>query len=189
MLARLAQGRGPQESPGAAHDAVPGGRAPPAGARSEGGQVHSNPRREYLRHTVHVPLEVDRVGEPESLTEEGINVSHGGLAFLSTTCPSVGEILRIRIPTVKPPFEGEARVAWCRPESGRYLVGVQFLDAQAAFRSRMVQQVCSIENYRTEVEREEGRVLTGQEAAAEWIEKYAGRFPDSETVHPGDGAG
>lgn len=147
--------------------------------------THDNPRREFIRHTVDVPMEVERVGGPAGLTERGLNVSHGGLAFLSTTCPEVGEILRIRIPTVEPPFEGRARVAWCRPEAGKFLVGVQFLDSEAAFRSRMVQQVCSIENYRKQVREREGRSLTTHDAAAEWIERYGGRFPDSETTSPG----
>lgn len=153
------------------------------------GSVRSNPRREFLRHTVHVPLEVERVGESTALSERGLNVSHGGLAFLSTVCPAVGEILRIRIPTVEPVFEARARVAWCRPEREKFLVGVQFLDPQAAYRSRMVQQVCSIENYRKEVQEREGRVLTSQEAAAEWITRYAGRFPDSRTAYSDDGGG
>lgn len=151
-----------------------------------GEHVRSNPRREFLRHTVDVPLEVERVGQSESLTEQGVNVSHGGLAFLSTVCPQPGDILRIRIPTVEPPFEGRARVAWCRPESGKFLVGVQFLESGVAYQSRMVQQVCSIEKYRKDVEEREGRVLTAQEAAAEWIERYAGRFPDSEVATGAD---
>jgi hypothetical protein len=142
----------------------------------------SNPRREFLRHTVHVPLEVARVDASAPLVEEGVNVSHGGLAFLSTTCPKVGDLLELRIPTVRPPFEAQARVAWCREEAGKFLVGVQFLDSTAAFQSRMVQQVCSIENYRQDVKRREGRSLTPQEAASEWIARYAGRFPDSETA-------
>ncbi|HUG42093.1 MAG TPA: PilZ domain-containing protein [Longimicrobiales bacterium] len=150
--------------------------------------MRNNPRREFLRHAVDVPLEVDRVGESAPLTERGINVSYGGLAFLSTTCPEVGDILRIRIPTVEPVFEGQARVAWCRPEDGKFLVGVQFLDRSAAFRSRMVQQVCSIENYRKGMQRREGRALTAQEAATEWIARYGGRFPDSETTYADDGA-
>jgi hypothetical protein len=146
--------------------------------------VRDNPRREFLRHTVHVPLEVDRAGESGPLVEEALNVSYGGLAFHSPECPEVGEILRLRIPTVEPAFEARARVAWCRPEAGQYLVGVQFLDSAAAFRSRMVQQVCSIENYRQEAERRQGRPVTTREAAAEWIARYAGRFPDSETAYP-----
>ena len=143
---------------------------------------HNNPKREFLRHTVDVPLEVERTGQAAAQQEHGVNVGHGGLAFESATCPVVGEMLRIRIPSVEPPFEGNARVVWCRPEGSNFLVGVQFLDAPAAFRSRMVQQVCSIENYRREVREREGRVLTSQQAADEWIERFAGRFPDSQTI-------
>lgn len=147
--------------------------------------MRSNPRREFLRHTIDVPLEVDRVGGRPH-TEQSVNVSFGGLAFLSETCPSVGEILRLRIPTVDPPFEGQAKVAWCRPESEKYLVGVQFMDSTVAFQSRMVQQVCSIEQYRKEVAETERRSLSTQDAAAEWIAKFGGRFPDSQTVKSSD---
>ncbi|HEX6307766.1 MAG TPA: PilZ domain-containing protein, partial [Longimicrobiales bacterium] len=104
------------------------------------------------------------------------------------TCPAIGEVLRLRIPIVEPTFEAEARVAWCMPEAEKYLVGVEFLDSRAAFQSRMVQQVCSIENYRQEVQEREGRTLTTQEAASEWITKYAGRFPDSGVAPPDDNA-
>lgn len=143
--------------------------------------MKNSQQREFLRHTIHVPLEVDRVGDAAPLMEEGVNVSYGGLAFLSNACPTVGDILRLRIPTVDPPFEANARVAWCRAEADKFLVGVQFLDSTAAFQSRMVQQVCSIENYRKEILERDGRELSTQDAAAEWIAKYAGRFPDAHT--------
>ena len=154
--------------------------------RRNGKAVRSNPHREFLRHTIRVPLEVTRADGVEPLMEEGVNVGYGGLAFVSTRCPKAGEILQLRIATVEPAFEAAARVAWCRPEDDRYLVGVEFLDSSDAFRSRMVQQVCSIENYRQEIEEQEGRALDTSEAASEWITKYAGRFPDSETVYPED---
>src|SRR5690606_1830874 len=105
-------------------------------------------------------------------------------AFISAECPSVGDLLRLRIPTVRPPFEAAARVAWCQAEQDGYLVGVQLIDAAAAFRSRMVQQVCAIENYRKEVREREGRMLSTQVAAADCIEKYADRFPNSGLAPP-----
>ena len=111
--------------------------------------------------------------------ERSRNVSLGGLAFRTEVCPRIGALLQLRMPTVNPPFLAEARVAWCRPENGAYLVGARFIDASAAFRSRMVQQVCAIEQYRREVQEREGRALSSQEAAAEWIERYADRFPGS----------
>ena len=41
----------------------------------------------------------------------------------------------------------------------------------------MIEQVCHIEHYRKEVMLREGRELSAQEAAREWISKYAGDFP------------
>ncbi|CAN5810843.1 hypothetical protein BH23GEM6_BH23GEM6_17520 [soil metagenome] len=135
-----------------------------------------NPKREFIRHTVDVPLEV-RAVNGETARQQGVNVSHGGLAFVSETCPSVGDLIDLRITTVDPPFSARGRVAWCRSEDDRYLVGVAFLDAADAFRARMVQQVCSIQRYRQEVEAVEGRSLSTPEAATEWINRYADRFP------------
>lgn len=143
-------------------------------------------RRQFVRHTVGVPLEVERLGGSASFAEDGVNVSHDGLAFLSSWCPPVGEVLRLRIRTVEPIFEAQARVMWCRPEEGKFLVGAQFLDASAGFRSRMVQQVCAIEQYRREVREREGRELTTQDAAAEWIARFAERFPNPAEVPGSD---
>ncbi|HEX6369439.1 MAG TPA: PilZ domain-containing protein, partial [Longimicrobium sp.] len=135
-----------------------------------------NPRREFIRHTADVPIEVRTVdGEQASAT--GLNVSHGGLAFVSDLCPAQGATIEIAIPDVDPPFQAHARVAWCRPEAEAFLVGVEFLDSTDAFRARMVEQVCSIDRYRQQVREREGRELTGQEAAEEWIRDHAARFP------------
>lgn len=141
--------------------------------------ARSNPKRRFIRHTVHVPLEITPADESVSSPAEAVNLSHGGLAFQVERCPSVGELLHLRIPSVDPPFEATVRVAWCRPEGASFLVGASFLDEKDAFRGRMVQQVCTIENYRREVEEREGRELSSADAAAEWIERFGGRFPDA----------
>lgn len=140
----------------------------------------SNPRREFIRHTVDVPLEVRVVPGAPPEAGHGVNVSSGGLAYTAEECLDPGQVVELRIGTVEPPFVAQARVVWCRPEAGRFLVGVEFLDPAQAFQARMVQQVCSIESYRRQVEAEEGRKLSPEEAADEWIGRYAGRFPDSE---------
>ena len=138
---------------------------------------YTNPRR-FIRHTADVPLEIRAVPGSAPVVQQGTNVSEGGLAFVADACLDPEETIEIRIPEVDPPFEAHGRVVWCRPEDdGRYLVGVQFLDATDTFRARMVEQVCTIEKYRKDVQEQEGRELDPQEAAAEWIQKYAGRFP------------
>jgi hypothetical protein len=143
---------------------------------------HFNPRREFIRHTVGVPLEVRAVPGSDPVTLESSNVSVGGISFVSDVNYEIGSIIEIRIGEVDPPFEAHARVVWTSPEGDRFCIGVSFLDANDAFRARMVAQVCSIERYRREVEAREGRVLTAADAATEWIGRYAGRFPVAEGV-------
>ncbi len=140
--------------------------------------TQNEPRRRFIRHTADVPLEVRTVRENTGETLRGVNVSYGGLAFESDDPLARGTTLEVRIDQVQPPFEAHARVVHCEPEGDHYCIGVQFLDAGDAFRARMVEQVCAIERYRQEVHEREGRELSPQEAAGEWIREHASRFPD-----------
>ena len=49
------------------------------------------------------------------------------------------------------------------------------------FSVRMVEQICRIEHYRAD-QRAHGRILTSQQAAMEWIERYAEKFWRSESA-------
>ncbi|MDZ7748706.1 MAG: PilZ domain-containing protein [Halofilum sp. (in: g-proteobacteria)] len=132
--------------------------------------------RTYIRHPARVPIRVTSVSAAGA--SEVADVSYGGLSF---TCPErqqAGAEIELRIPDVDPGFRGRARVVWCRSTRDGYRVGVRFLDPHDAFRSRMVEQLCAIEGYRREVLEREGRRLTGDQAAAEWIRRYADGFPD-----------
>jgi hypothetical protein len=135
--------------------------------------------RQFIRHASDVPIEFRCVGDSGYVGRCGKNIGFGGLAFLSDTAIEPETIVALRIPCLRPAFEvPAARVAWCKNEGGRYAVGVDFLDADAAFRVRMVEQICHIENYRRDVEVQEGRKLTTEEAAREWIKRYASSFPN-----------
>ena len=59
-----------------------------------------------------------------------------------------------------------------------YEVGVEFVMPDDEYRARMVEQLCYIEHYKRRVQAREGRELSGEQAAREWIEKYAAHFPD-----------
>lgn len=134
--------------------------------------------RKFIRHAVNVPLEISTVASsPDGAqAHEGVNVSYGGLAFLVDQPIEIGKIVSLRMPTVQPPFEAQARVTWCQAEGVRYRVGVEFMDSNDAFQSRMVEQVCAIEEYRINAMKK-GRRLTTPEAADEWIRKFANQFP------------
>jgi hypothetical protein len=136
-------------------------------------------RRRFIRHTADVPIEVRAVEANGARMLPGRNVSEGGLSFISEEDIPLGSTIQIRIPAVHPPFEAQARVVWRKPEESGYCIGVEFLDAAMAFRARMVEQVCAIEEYRRQVFRDEGRRMTREEAAREWIGRFADRFPSS----------
>ena len=134
--------------------------------------------RRYIRHPVDIPIEVrGGVGEDGSRGTTH-DVSLGGLSFEVPNCVDPGEIVDILLPSVRPPFQTRGRVSWCRQVDGSFEMGVQFLEVSDAFRARMVEQVCHIEQYRMDVREQEGRDLSGQDAAREWIQKFAAGFPN-----------
>ncbi len=135
--------------------------------------------RKYIRHPSDIPIEVE-VDEAHEERDALNNISNGGLSFHSQTELVVGKIIALRIPAVQPPFETKARVTWCRANGNAFDVGVELLDKEQAYRVRMVEQVCHIEHYKRKILLHEGRALTGEEAAREWIALYAERFPGSD---------
>ncbi len=89
----------------------------------------------------------------------------------------MGQWVRLHIPIDCEHFEVDAQVKWCEQTSKGFDVGVAFASKDQAFCARMVEQVCHIEHYKRKVLNEEGRMLNGDQAAAEWISRYADSFP------------
>ena len=89
-----------------------------------------------------------------------------------------GAPVTIRIECVDPDFEMTGKAVWCRPADGAYEIGIEFLASKdKVFLLRMVEQLCHIEHYRNEIKNSEGRDVNSEQAAKEWIEKYADDFP------------
>jgi len=141
---------------------------------------HSATHRSFIRHDTDLPIEV--CVETQAPASKPLrNLSHGGLSFQHHTELPVGAQVRVAIAVGGPEFVASCRVVWCQPEGEAWQVGVEFLDPDDLFRARIIEQVCQIEDYRKQELRRSGRQLTGQEAALEWISKFAGSFP-----RPGD---
>jgi hypothetical protein len=135
--------------------------------------------RQFIRHPADVPILIRYEAHATYVQRETKNVSFGGLAFSSDTRIEPDTMVSLRFPYLKPVFEvPTARVAWCESEGSRYAVGVQFVDSEEAYRVRMIEQLCYIESYRKEVGEREGRELTVDEAAFEWIERFGSSFPN-----------
>ncbi len=135
--------------------------------------------REFIRHPTAIPIEVGSANRVERAEPYVVNVSHGGLAFESNIELAPGSIVEVRIPSMFPMFTTLGRVVWCNANNKGYQLGVAFLDQDDAFRTRMVEQICHIETYRNNVSIAEGRQLSREDAAREWIERFAAQFPDT----------
>ncbi|RYY76915.1 MAG: PilZ domain-containing protein [Gammaproteobacteria bacterium] len=131
--------------------------------------------RNYIRHPTSIPIRVSAASHIGGQVVTN-NLSAGGLSFFTDIPVKVGSIVDLMIPCVSPDYQGEGIIVWRRnhkPEG--FEVGVRFANDDEYFRVRMVEQVCQIENYRQQLV-EIGRNLTTEEAALEWIKRFAANF-------------
>jgi hypothetical protein len=132
----------------------------------------------YIRHPSSMPIQFSVSGDATPRRHYLQNVSQAGLSFRSSESLPRGEVVHVRIPVLEQAFEADARVAWCRRSgTGEYEVGLEFVDPGTEFAMRMVEQVCHIEAYRKRALREQGRELSSEAAAEEWVARYAAGFP------------
>jgi hypothetical protein len=132
--------------------------------------------REYLRHPSNIPVDVEVIEEPGVCPAQACDVSVAGLCCQVETPVKPGCDIRFRVPSLSFDYTGLGRVVWCRRRGQQYQLGIEFCSGRDAYRARMVEQVCQIEAYRQQVAENEGRLLTGEEAAAEWIDRFAADF-------------
>ena len=134
--------------------------------------------RRFVRHPTDIPIQVRAIKAQQVLDGDCYmtTVSQGGLSCEVDKEFYIGCLVDIDIPSISPAYHGTGEIVWCRAKGRSFEVGIRFVDREEAFKSRMVQQVCQIEHYKNLVFEREGRVLDGNQAAAEWIEKYAEYF-------------
>ena len=140
--------------------------------------------RQFIRHPVNIPIEVSESSYyPNKESLHVFNVGFGGLAFQSKQVINLGTIVYIKIAYTQPIFEAMAKVIWCRTHQDGAELGVEFFNSDDAFMARMVEQICYIETYKNEVSLKEGRTLTTEGAALEWVSKYAANFPNPSSLN------
>jgi PilZ domain-containing protein len=135
--------------------------------------------REYIRHPSSIPVQILQQDGDESFGINTLNnVSFGGVSCLCSDPVEKGCAVKMTINCVDPDFEIKGKTVWCRPTNDVYEIGIEFIVSKdKVYHLRMVEQLCHIEHYRNEVLRNEGRTLTSETAAKEWIEKHAANFP------------
>ncbi len=140
--------------------------------------MNQDMERQYVRHPSDVPICWSLANVAIQGSEYLKNVSEGGLAFMSLTELALGSTVDIQIPAIDPQVSLKGVVVWCEAcTSQQYEIGVRFIDANNHFRMRMVEQICHIEHFKREIFETEGRIISGEDAALEWISRYAKDFP------------
>jgi hypothetical protein len=133
--------------------------------------------RAFYRHPMDIPLRFQRADHD---CRSGVtkNVAFGGICFRSEEPVTSDAIITIFLPTVSGEQEVHARVVWCRAQGANgWEIGAAFCEEDDHFRTRMIEQLLQIELYRRQVEDKEGRHLAMEEAAREWVRRYAANFP------------
>jgi len=134
-------------------------------------------RRKYIRHPSDIPIKYTLTGVVAGQKQPLNNISVGGISFQADRHIEKGTTISIQIDLIRPSFKGKTIVVWCQKKSDHYDLGVRFIDHNTGLRAYIVEQVCHIEQYKREVLEKEGRKLSGEEAAVEWINKYSKDFP------------
>lgn len=133
--------------------------------------------RNHVRYPSSLPVSIKLASGGHELVHRMCNVSVAGLRVTFPHAIDTGTLLEVRITAVTPEFSASARTVWCHKAEFDFEIGLHFLEPDDAFKVRMVAQICHIEEYRESILAREGRRLTAEQAAREWIAKYADSFP------------
>ena len=133
--------------------------------------------RNFIRHPADIPIKIIKNGSEDCNRQPLQDISIGGLRCWFNEPLAIGTEIIIIIDLVEPVLEIPGRVIWCRAVDDSYELGIEYRGEEDVYRLRMVEQICHIEHYRNEILLREGRNISSEQAAREWIVKFAGDFP------------
>ncbi len=126
--------------------------------------------RQHARRSTEIPIRYYGYGMHAHNTGQLRNVSLSGLSFKSHYPFQSGMKIVVQIPYLNPLFKASASIIWCHHSDSSYEVGIRFYDDSDIDTSKiMFEQICLIENYRTDVNKNEGRAISSEQAAREWL--------------------
>lgn len=140
--------------------------------------------RKYIRHPSDVPIQVTLNWVEDDVDTHPCdklnNVGLGGLSFKSPQGLPTGQSVGVSFPILNQKQNLVGIVKWNKKIDDGFEIGLEFEDVDELFRIHMIEQICHIEHYRQEMDLQEGRSLSIDQAAQEWITRYAGKFPGIE---------
>lgn len=92
-----------------------------------------------------------------------------------------GQPLRLRIPAIDHEIATDTLVIQCTSTDTGFLLTLIILDQEQAFKFRMLLQLSHIHHYHQQLHHQ-GRRTTLNEAAQEWIARFADSFPSMDAI-------
>lgn len=132
----------------------------------------------FIKHPPDIPLDFSLEPSPPYVAAQMLNVHEGGMVFETRTSLPVGAKIHIKVNLRGSDVNLHGVVSHCILVGESHCdVGVQFEEDNEHYAMRMVEQACHIEHYRQVLSKTAGRELSEDEAAAEWIARFAEYFP------------
>ena len=141
--------------------------------------LHTKERRHFIRHPICYPLEFEHASKKIRERTKTLNVSEGGLLFLSRHPLKKNEIIILKMPLQEKVFRVKAKVMHAAKDSENsdlFNIGVSFYRYSDAFKVKLVEQLYLIDEYRMLRSLQLGHELSMQKASEEWIKRYSKRF-------------
>jgi len=136
-------------------------------------------RRHFIRHPICHPLEFEHAPKKIRERTKTLNISEGGLLFLSRHPLKKDDLIILKMPLQDKIFRVNAKVMHITKDSespGLFNIGVSFYRYPDAFKVKLIEQLYLIDEYRMLRSLQMGREVTMQEASEEWIRRYSKRF-------------
>lgn len=136
-------------------------------------------RRRFIRHPICYPLEFEYPTNKVRGLSRTINISEGGLLFLSKHKAHPGKIIVLKMPLMNRLYKVSAKVVHVNEDAENpklYNIGVSFYRFSDAFKVKLIEQVYLIDEYRSLRSLQLGREISFKEASKEWIRRYSKKF-------------
>ncbi|MCP8687072.1 hypothetical protein [Marinobacterium sedimentorum] len=133
-------------------------------------------QQRFIRHPDEIPLELQVVDPLCNTVQLPMPL---GLLCRSAAMIATGQQVNISTSELAHAPAITGQIEWCHAHQDHFELHICFASDEHAQRMRMFEQVCHIRRYRQWVQDQQGRSLSEDEAALEWIAKYAALFPSN----------
>ena len=135
-------------------------------------------RRRSLRHPIKVRVRLQLTGDPAVTRSQTGDLSEGGLHFFWVRSLAKGMPLRVTVPVLNQAFKMTGKVIYSVRDTvtGLFRTGISFIETSSAFRMKLAEEILRIQKFRDEISEKQGHMVSEDEAALAWIQKYSKEF-------------